>query len=88
MESITINVNDSGKIQAVDWQQWILNEIDTKAYTRDDVAQTYSYLLILKRSQGKEADWRTINKAISARWPMGLGYIKTKAWRLAKGPNG
>ena len=43
MESITINVNDSGKIQSVDWQQWILNEINTKACTRDDVAQTYSY---------------------------------------------
>ena len=70
MESITITV---------DWQQWILIEIGSPWCTRDDVATTYSYLL-LKRSR---ADWRAINKAISARWPMGLGYIKAKAWRLA-----
>ena len=82
LKPITINVSDKGEIQSVDWQQWLLTEIGTPGCTRDDVAKTYSYLL-LERSQGKEAEWPRINKAISARWPKGLEYIKTKAWRLA-----
>ena len=83
MKPITININDKGEIQFVNWQQWILTEIETKACTRDDVAKTYSFLL-LQRAYGKEGDWPTINKAISARWPKGLRYIKTKAWQLAR----
>ncbi len=85
MNTITIHINDAGGITSVDWQAWILTEIETKACTRDVVAETYSQLLKLYRSS-KEADWdwAKINRAIIERWSKsGLLYIKGKAWKLA-----
>lgn len=82
-DAITVTLNDEGKITSVDWEAWILNEIDMPVCTRDMVAKTYSYLL-----RGNEFDVRKVNLAIIERWsPAALRYIKEKAWKLAAKEN-
>ena len=37
-------------------------------------------------TQRLNVDWTAINAAVVARWPKGLEYIKTKAWKLVRQP--
>ncbi len=67
------------RIEPVDPERMILDEIANPAMTRDDVAQTYAILIHLDA----DCDWARINEAIIRRWSRSaLEYIKRKAWRM------
>lgn len=77
MEPVTLTINDEGQINDVDFAAWIMNEIEDKAYTRNDVARTYAILI----SKGHK-DWTPINQAIMQRWSKSaLLWIKIEAWK-------
>ena len=79
MQPVTLTLNDEGKISSVDFVQWIMNEIEDKAFTRKDVAATYAILI-----QKGQQEWTAINRAIIGRWsPAVLKWIKEQAWRRA-----
>ena len=80
MQPVTLILNDEGHISSVDFVQWIMNEIEDKAFTRKDVAATYAILI-----QKGHQEWTTINKAILNRWSSAaLKWIKEQAWKQAK----
>ncbi|HJR00963.1 MAG TPA: hypothetical protein VKA83_04995 [Methylomirabilota bacterium] len=65
------------------WRKDVLAAIADPTCTRDDVAVDYAAALL---AYGPSGEWREINEAILARWSMsGLNYIKTQAWKLARG---
>lgn len=67
------------RIEMADPQGQILEEIATKASTRDLIATTYAWCI----RQRNEVDFKTINRAILNRWsPHALEYIKRKAWKM------
>lgn len=77
MKIIDVTLNDKGKIVNCDFVAWIMNEIEDKAFTRNDVAHTYAILI-----QKGHQEWRSINEAILKRWsPAGLRWIKEQAWK-------
>lgn len=79
---VTITMGKDGGIADVDFVQWILNEIEDKAFKRQQVADTYAILI---RKGHKE--FREINEAILKRWSMsGLLWIKTQAWKRLNDP--
>lgn len=87
MNPVTITLNDQGKIQSVDFVQWIMNEISDKAFTRSHVADTYAILIQKAMSEKgiNSFDIVKINTAIIERWsPSGLQWIKTQAWKKAR----
>ena len=64
------------KIEMLDCQDTILNEIQHNECKRKDIALTY--YLCMKSSEN--IDWGVINRAIIRRWSFsGLGYIKELA---------
>jgi hypothetical protein len=74
------------KIELVDPERHLLEDISDRRMTRDDVALTYAFAL---RQCGPwssdEVDFAKVNHAILDRWSMSaLKYIKTKAWRLVE----
>lgn len=56
----------------------IIKEIQDKEMSRDDVAQTYAFLI-----RQSHKDFKIINQKIINRWSKsGLEYIKKKAWAI------
>lgn len=81
MNPVTITITDAGQFVDVDFRQWIMNEIEDKAFDEDAVAHTYS-ILIAKGFQ----DVGEINRAIINRWSKtALLRIKRKAWKRLNG---
>jgi hypothetical protein len=77
MQPVTLTLNDKNQIADVDFVQWIMNEIEDKAFTRADVAKTYAILI-----QKRHKEWSPINEAITKRWsPAALKWIKEEAWK-------
>ena len=67
------------KIELMDVEQVILEEIAEKESTRDSIALTYAFCI----TSSEDIDWWMINQAIVARWSRSaLIYIKKKAWKL------
>lgn len=65
------------RVEMVDPQGVMLEEIADQRMTRDDVAASYAFGLL----QGG-VDWAAVNKAIIKRWSHdGLNYIKAEAWK-------
>ena len=82
MEPVTLKMNAEGQIADCDFVQWIMNEIEDKAYTRADVAKTYSILL---QKATPLATFVRINEAIIKRWsPSALRWIKEQAWKKTR----
>lgn len=78
-EPVTITINDSGNITAVDWEAWILNELEMPL-KQADVAKTYSY--IIQANAAHHYDIAKINTAIIKRWSkVGLRRVKEMAWK-------
>ncbi len=50
-----------------------------KACSREKMAHFYADMILAGCK-----DWHEINAAIQNRWPHGLAYIKTQAWKIAK----
>lgn len=74
----------TARIELVDCERVILEEIAEKSTTRDDVALTYAMTML--SSESKTVDWPRINRAIIERWSMNaLVYVKTQAWKKAEG---
>lgn len=70
------------RVEMVDPQRVLLEEVADPRMTRDDVAQTYAFGL----RQPDSMDWSTVNKAIIERWSLSaLKHIKERAWRLVRG---
>lgn len=77
MSAVTITINDEGGITDVDFRQWIMNEIEDRAFKRKAVAHTYSILI-----QKGHREFGEINRAIVQRWSeSGLAWIKRQAWK-------
>lgn len=71
----------SVSIELMFCEETILQEIDDKHSTRDDVALTYAFCRDAKKTQ--DVNFRTINEAIVKRWSLSaLEYIKDKAAKL------
>ena len=69
------------KIELMDAEKVILEEIEEKRSTRDSIAFTYAFCIetINRFEFGK------INRAIIARWSKSaLAYIKKEAWKLVE----
>jgi hypothetical protein len=67
------------RVDLVDPEGTILNEIADPRMKRDDVALTYAFAI----RQRAEMDWSKVNHAIIDRWSLSaLKYIKERAWRL------
>lgn len=68
---------DDMKMELVNPEWVILNEINNKELNQEDVAKTYALIIIQKL----QVNWRKINKAIVDRWTYeGLERIKELAW--------
>lgn len=72
------------RIELCDCENVLLREIADKRMKREDVAQTYA--MALRSSERDSVDWLTVNTAIIERWSKSaLVWIKTRAWKLARG---
>jgi hypothetical protein len=62
---------------SIDWEKFLLAELEERGVTQRDVAQTYSYLI------GRAGvGWHVINLAIRERWSeAGLVRVKQLAWK-------
>lgn len=70
------------RVEMVNPQRVILEEIAAPQFTRDSVALTYAFCL-RQSFGGADIDFRTINRAILDRWsPSALDHIKARAWGL------
>jgi hypothetical protein len=58
----------------------IENDLRHKQTTQKHVAALYAMAL----ASSWPTDWGRVNRAISARWPKGLGRVKERAWRELK----
>jgi hypothetical protein len=55
------------------------------ACTREDMAGCYAELIRCAQIHGAESiDFAAVNRAILARWPAGLVWIKRRAWKLVE----
>ena len=67
------------RIELMNLERVILEEINTKAFKQKDIAQTYSFVI----KQNYPIDIKKINKAIVNRWSLsGLNTIKKLAWKI------
>ena len=67
------------KIELVNCETTLLEEIGDKALTRQSIAMTYA--LTLRSDERTRVDWGKVNKAIIKRWSTSaLDYIKRTAW--------
>ena len=67
------------KVQLLDCERVLMEEIATAAITRDSLSITYAFGLLSDES----IDWKKVNHAIVERWSFSaLEYIKCKAWRM------
>lgn len=86
---VTITLSKSGSIANIDFIQWIMNEIEDRAFKRQHVADTYA--ILLQKGATRE-QFVAINEAIIKRWsPSALRWIKERAWKRASywlGANG
>ena len=70
------------KVELMDCEKIILQEIGDKHFTRDDVSLSYAFCI----DSSEEVDFGKINKAIIGRWThSALDYIKERAWKLRHG---
>jgi hypothetical protein len=70
------------RVDLVDPQGTLLDEIADPSMKRKDVAQTYAFAI----RQHDEVDFAVVNRAIVERWSIaGLKWIKEEAWRLVEG---
>lgn len=67
-------------IELIDCEGVIERESAMPEMKRDDLAQTYAMALV----SSWPTDWKRANAAIIKRWPKGLLYIKTKAWKIVE----
>jgi len=75
-------MNEGIRIEMVDVERVILEEIAEKESTRDCIAATYAFCI----TTCEDIDIGKINRAIVERWSKsGLNYIKTEAWKLMEG---
>jgi len=58
-----------------------LNAVADPDCTRKDMAVFYADLLRCHALYPGQIDWPAINNAILKRWPRGLEYIKSLAWK-------
>ena len=69
------------RIALTNCEKTILEEIADKAFTRDNIAQTYAFCI--ESISPENPDFTKINHAIVERWSTNaLIYIKEKAWKL------
>ncbi len=63
-----------------------INAASDKETTRDIMASFYRDCIIADQmhAENGRVDFAAVNKAILARWPKGLKYIKELAWRGKK----
>jgi len=62
------------------------NAMNAANYTdvkRDGMAEYYADML---SANCTDEQFEQVNRRIVQRWPKGLQYIKTRAWKLVKGP--
>lgn len=70
------------RIQLIDCERHLLDEIADKRMTRHDVALTYAMAIV----SDETIDYAKVNRAIIDRWSVsGLGYIKNKARKAVGG---
>lgn len=76
---IVFELSALGRFQLVDVERVIESEI-RQGLTRNQVALTYAMGMI----SGWPTDWDRVNRAIISRWPKGLEWVKTTAWKLVE----
>ena len=78
-EDAIVNGRKRMRIQLIDCERVMLDEISMPEITRDSLAITYAFGL-----RGDESiDWEKVNHAIIERWSLSaLEYIKRKAWNM------
>jgi len=65
-------------------EEYIIRECADKNLKQADIARTYAVLI--KLPDCKELDWKSVNKAIVARWSTsGLISVKKRAWTIVNG---
>ena len=70
------------RIEMVDVENVILDEIAEKESTRDCIAASYAFCITTREI----IDIARVNRAIVARWSRNaLEYIKKEAWKLVEG---
>ncbi len=70
------------KIELINCENCILDEIADKESNRNDVAETYAFCII----SSEKPNFGRINRAILQRWTRsGLDYIKRRAWNWVEG---
>ncbi len=70
------------KIELMDCENHILEEIADKDFKRNDVAVTYAFCI----TSSEKPNFGRINRAIRQRWSRGgLDYIKRRAWKWVEG---
>ena len=69
------------RVPAID-QHNAMTAASNKDVTRDDMATFYADLILCAHQFGDHAiDFEAVHRAILERWPGGLNYIKSKAWK-------
>ena len=64
-----------------------MNAVADEETTRDLMAEFYADCIRAGAEHGTDKiDWKALNEAIIKRWPKGLSYIKTQAWRKRRPP--
>ena len=70
---------DGLRIELVNPQRRLLEELTYKGITRDSVALTYAFCIWQKSSDA--VDFAVVNAAIRTKWSQAaVNYIKRKAW--------
>jgi len=70
-------------VELMNCEKTLLDEIDCRATTRDDVALTYA--MTLCSSERDQVDWKKVNRAIASRWSFyAVDYIKRRAHKLVE----
>lgn len=69
------------RVELVNPEGVLLEEIADKRLKREDVAMSYAFAI----RQDAKLDWRKVNEAIIDRWSLSaLKWIKERAWKIAR----
>lgn len=72
------------KVELMDVENVILEEIAVPEVKRKSIAQTYAFGI----GSSEDINWKRINEAIVKRWSIsGLNYIKRIAWKMVEHKN-